>query len=57
MIIGQRGRSRSRPPARARPALDGADLFHHRVDRRRHVLVHLRGVVALDEIRRVAVAE
>ena len=36
--------------------LDGPDLLHRRVQRRGHRLVHQRGLVALDEIGRPAVA-
>ena len=52
-IIGQRGRS-LRPVPRVR--LDALDLADDGVQRRRHQLVHRFGVVALDEIRGVAVA-
>ena len=37
--------------------LDGPDLADHRAQGRRHTLVHLCGLVALDEIRPVAVAD
>ena len=36
--------------------LDRGDLVEHTVQRRRHQLVHLRRIVAFDEIRLVAVA-
>ena len=42
--------------ALARGGLDLADLVEHLVERRGHQLVHLVGVRALDEARRVAVA-
>ena len=51
--------SRTLPPveaARTRRVLDPADLVHHGVERGRQCLVHRRGLVAFDEIRRVAVA-
>ena len=40
----------------ARLPLDRADVGDHRVERRRHLRVHLGGIIALDEVRRVAVA-
>jgi hypothetical protein len=54
MIIGQRGRCVK--AVRARVVLDAADLGDRGVERRGHELVHLHRVVALDEVRRVAVA-
>ena len=53
-IIGQRGRSTR--PSSACGGLDRGDLVDHLVERRGHLLVHRRGVVALHEARRVAVA-
>ena len=53
-IIGQRGRS-ALPLARA-SLLDRADLRDGLVQGRGHLLVHLVGVGALDEVGRVAVA-
>ena len=50
----------ARPPGeslRPRLVLDAADVGHHRVERRGHLLVHRHRVVAFDEVRRVAVAE
>ena len=55
-IIGQRGRS-AIAVRRARVVLNRADLVDHRVERRRHQLVHRLGLVALDEVRLVAVAD
>ena len=52
-IIGQRGRS---IVPFARLGLDAPDLADDGLQRFRHQLVHLLGVVALDEIRGVAVA-
>ena len=53
-IIGQRGRSVVLAAAGA--LLDGGDLVERVVQRRGHRLVHLGGVVALDEARLVPVA-
>ena len=53
-IIGQRGRSVK--PFRRASALMRWISRDDRVQRGRHQLVHLRRVVPLDEIRRVAVA-
>ena len=46
----------SRAPLHARLPLDRADVGDHRVERRRHLRVHFGGIIALDEVRRVAVA-
>jgi hypothetical protein len=53
-IIGHRGRSAL--AALRRLALDRADLADDGVERGGHLLMHLHGLRALDEIRLVAVA-
>src|SRR5689334_19617539 len=40
-----------------RIALDGADAFDQGIEGRRHLLVHGLGIVALDEVRLVSVAD
>ena len=55
MIIGQAGTLViALPPSRV--VLNRANFLEHRVERRRHQLVHGFRLVALDEIRIVAVA-